>query len=159
MPVKISKAAKELNVGYQHIVDFLNKNNITVDSNPNARISDEQYQMLVDAFKTDRDQKIKSEDFFKERQKEKAKPAKAEPKEELIKTSTEQLQAPKVLGKIDLSQAGKPQPKPEAPKAEVKEQPKKVETPKAKPAPAPQPKVEKKENKPQPKSEAPKQKV
>ena len=159
MPVKISKAAKELNVGYQHIVDFLNKNNITVDSNPNARISDEQYQMLVDAFKTDRDQKIKSEDFFKERQKEKAKPAKAEPKEELIKTSTEQLQAPKVLGKIDLSQAGKPQPKPEAPKAEVKEQPKKVETPKAKPAPAPQPKVEKKENKPQPKPEAPKQKV
>ena len=159
MPVKISKAAKELNVGYQHIVDFLNKNNITVDSNPNARISDEQYQMLVDAFKTDRDQKIKSEDFFKERQKEKAKPAKAEPKEELIKTSTEQIQAPKVLGKIDLSQAGKPQPKPEAPKAEVKEQPKKVETPKAKPAPAPQPKVEKKENKPQPKPEAPKQKV
>ena len=159
MPVKISKAAKELNVGYQHIVDFLNKNNITVDSNPNARISDEQYQMLVDAFKTDRDQKIKSEDFFKERQKEKAKPAKAEPKEELIKTSTEQLQAPKVLGKIDLPQAGKPQPKPEAPKAEVKEQPKKVETPKAKPAPAPQPKVEKKENKPQPKPEAPKQKV
>ena len=159
MPVKISKAAKELNVGYQHIVDFLNKNNITVDSNPNARISDEQYQMLVDAFKTDRDQKIKSEDFFKERQKEKAKPAKAEPKEELIKTSTEQIQAPKVLGKIDLSQAGKPQPKPEAPKAEEKEQPKKVETPKAKPAPAPQPKVEKKENKPQPKPEAPKQKV
>ena len=159
MPVKISKAAKELNVGYQHIVDFLNKNNITVDSNPNARISDEQYQMLVDAFKTDRDQKIKSEDFFKERQKEKAKPAKAEPKEELIKTSTEQIQAPKVLGKIDLSQAGKPQPKPEASKAEEKEQPKKVETPKAKPAPAPQPKVEKKENKPQPKPEAPKQKV
>ena len=161
MPVKISKAAKELNVGTQSIIDFLSKNDITVDSNPNTRISDEQYQMLVNAFKTDRDQKIKSEDFFKERQKEKAKPAKEE-KVELIKTTSEQIQAPKVLGKIDLSQAGKPQAKPEAPKQ--KEQSKKVEVkevkPEApKPAPAPQPKVEKKEVKPQPKPEAPKQKV
>ncbi len=119
MPVKISKAAKELNVGTQSIIDFLSKNNITVDSNPNTRISDEQYQMLVNAFKTDRDQKAKTETFLKERQKEKPKPAKEEPKVEKIKTPTATVQAPKVIGKIDLSQAGKPQPKPETPKAEV----------------------------------------
>lgn len=119
MPVKISKAAKELNVGTQSIIDFLSKNNITVDSNPNTRISDEHYQMLVNAFKTDRDQKIKSADFFKERQKEKVKPAKEEPKVEEIKTTTDPVQAPKVLGKIDLSKAGKPQPKQEEPKAKV----------------------------------------
>ena len=125
MPVKISKAAKELNVGTQSIIDFLSKNNITVDSNPNTRISDEQYQMLVNAFKTDRDQKMKSADFFKERQKEKTKPAKEEPKVEEIKTTTEPVQAPKVLGKIDLSQAGKPQPKP-APVQKAKEEAPKV---------------------------------
>lgn len=63
MPVKISKAAKELNVGTQSIIDFLSKNNITVDSNPNTRISDEQYTMLVNAFKSDRDQKSSRKTF------------------------------------------------------------------------------------------------
>lgn len=149
MPVKISKAAKELNVGTQSIIDFLSKNNITVDSNPNTRISDEHYQMLVSAFKTDRDQKKKSADFFKERQKEKVKPVKEEPVVEEIKTTAEPMQAPKVVGKIDLSQAGKPQPKPEAPKQKAEPAPKKVEAPK--PKPAPQPKVaETKEVKPAP---------
>ncbi len=160
MPVKISKAAKELNVGTQSIIDFLSKNNITVDSNPNTRISDEQYQMLISAFKTDRDQKIKSEDFFKERQKEKVKPAKEEQKAEEIKTTTEPVQAPKVLGKIDLSKAGKPQHKQETPKAKVEvskvekvqEKPK-TETPKQEPVQKPavveMKKEEKKEHAPQ----------
>ena len=168
MPVKISKAAKELNVGTQSIIDFLSKNNITVDSNPNTRISDEQYQMLVNAFKTDRDQKMKSADFFKERQKEKTKPAKEEPKVEEIKTTTEPVQAPKVLGKIDLSQAGKPQPKPapvqkakeEAPKVEKKQEKPQVEVKKQKPAVQEVKKEEKKVQKPQqaPKAEQPAQK-
>lgn len=160
MPVKISKAAKELNVGTQSIIDFLSKNNITVDSNPNTRISDEQYQMLISAFKTDRDQKIKSEDFFKERQKEKVKPAKEEQKAEEIKTTTEPVQAPKVLGKIDLSKAGKPQHKQETPIAKVEvskvekvqEKPK-AETPKQEPvqktAVVEMKKEEKKEHAPQ----------
>ena len=167
MPVKISKAAKELNVGTQSIIDFLSKNNITVDSNPNTRISDEQYQMLINAFKNDRDQKKKSADFFKERQKEKVKPAKEEPKVEEIKTTTEPVQAPKVLGKIDLSQAGKPQPKPaptqapkakeEAPKVEKKQEKPQAEVKKQKPAPKPvATEVKKEEKKVQKPQQAPK---
>ena len=54
MPVKISKVAKDLNVGTQTLIDFLSKKKITVDSNPNARISDEHYQMLLNEFKTTR---------------------------------------------------------------------------------------------------------
>lgn len=133
MPVKIGKVAKELNVGTQSIIDFLSKNGVTVDSNPNTRISDEQYEKLVKAFKSDRDTKIKSEGYLKERQKEK-KVAKEEAKVEEIKTTTEPVQAPKVLGKIDLTQAGKPQPKKEAPKQKVEEKPaveKTKEAPKA----------------------------
>ena len=151
MPVKISKAAKELGVGTQSIIDFLSKKDIIVDTNPNTRISDEQYQMLVSAFKSDRDQKIKSDDLSKGRQKEKVKPAKSEQPAEEAKVS---VQGPKVIGKIDLSQAGKPQPKPEAEKkVEVKAEPK--------PQPKPQPKPEvKKEEKakeaPKPAVEAPK---
>ena len=53
MPVKISKVAKDLNVGTSTIIEFLSKKNITVESNPNARISDEHYKMLLDAFRTD----------------------------------------------------------------------------------------------------------
>ena len=171
MPVKISKAAKELNVGTQSIIDFLSKNNINVDPNPNTRISDEHYLLLEKAFKTDRDQKQKSQDFISERQKEKAKPAKEEPKVEEIKTTTTPVQAPKVVGKIDLNQAGKPQPKPETPaqKVEVNKaetpaakdnaQPQKAAQPKAAPAPEKK-KEEQKQNKPQqqpqPRKEQPK---
>ncbi len=154
MPVKISKAAKELGVGTQSIIDFLSKKNITIDTNPNTKISDEQYQMLVNEFQSDRAQKIKSDDLSKDRQKEKAKPAKKEAEE--IKPSAT-VQGPKVVGKIDLSQSGKPQAKPEAtkpvapkqePKAEVKPQPVAKPEPKSevkvqpKPAPAPAPKKE-----------------
>lgn len=140
MPVKIGKVAKELNVGTQSIIDFLSKNGVTVDSNPNTRISDEQYEKLVKAFKSDRDTKIKSEGYLKERQKEK-KVAKEETKVEEIKTTTEPVQAPKVLGKIDLTQAGKPQPKKEAPKQKVEEKPAVEKTKEAPKAEAPKPAV------------------
>ena len=117
MPVKISKVAKDLNVGTQTLIEFLSKKNITIDSNPNARISDEQHQMLLAEFKTDKAQRIKSDIFISERKQEKAKPAtshaatetaKDEPKVEEIKTTVEQVQGPKVIGKIDLSRTGKP---------------------------------------------------
>lgn len=115
MPVKISKVAKDLNVGTQTLIDFLSKKNITVDSNPNARISDEQHQMLLAEFKTDKAQRIKSDIFISERKQEKAKPAshvatetvKEEPKVEEIKTTVEQVQGPKVVGKIDLDRTNK----------------------------------------------------
>ena len=146
MPVKISKVAKDLNVGTQTLIDFLSKKKITVDSNPNARISDEHYQMLLNEFKTDKDQRIKSDNFISERRQEKAKPASApaateqskeQPKPEMIKTTVEPVQAPKIIGKIDLNKPVKPAaPKPEPakpqPEAHKKEQPK-PQQPAAKP--------------------------
>ena len=141
MPVKISKVAKDLNVGTQTLIDFLSKKKITVDPNPNARISDEHYQMLLDEFKTDKDQRIKSDNFISERRQEKAKPTPApaatehskEPAKPVeIKTTVEHVQAPKIIGKIDLSKPIKPAPKPEPAKAE----PAKAEVPVAKPEPA-----------------------
>ena len=164
MPVKISKVAKELNIGTQSIIDFLSKNNITVDSNPNARISDEHYNLLMNAFKSDRDQKIKSEELSKGR-KEKSKHTKEEAKAEEYKAPVSAVQAPKVVGKIDLEQAGKPKQNPAPqPKKEEKKEAKAPQQPKqeaqkgeqkkeAKPQNAP-----KQENKPaqKPVAEAPK---
>ncbi len=157
MPIKISKVAKDLNVGTSTLIDFLKKKNITVDSSPNARIEDEHYEMLINEFKTDKDLKKESDKYSSGRQKEKSKPvvnatpqqntpAPEQPKD--IKTVIEPVQKPKILGKIDIDAIGKPAAKKPAvvePKAEVKVEVKpepvapKVE---AKPAVETQPKVE-----------------
>lgn len=164
MPIKISKVANDLNVGIPTLVEFLQKHNQEVGDpgNLNLRISDEQHEMLVRAFKNDKDLKSKSERYASERQKDKVKnKAPQEPKKpEQIKTVVETVQKPKILGKIELDKhnnpvveekkpepkpapapapAPKPAPKPE-PKPEVKEEVKKAEVKEeAKPAPQPAP--------------------
>ena len=50
MPVKLNKVIKDLNVGLSTVVDFLNKNGCEVESNPNVKVSDEQYDLLVKEF-------------------------------------------------------------------------------------------------------------
>ena len=165
MPIKISKVANDLNVGIPTLVEFLQKHNQEVGDpgNLNLRISDEQHEMLVRAFKNDKDLKSKSERYASERQKDKVKnKASQEPKKpEQIKTVVETVQKPKILGKIELDKhnnpvveekkpepkpapapapkpAPKPEPKPEV-KKEVKEEVKKAEVKvEAKPAPQPQ---------------------
>lgn len=164
MPIKISKVANDLNVGIPTLVEFLQKHNQEVGDpgNLNLRISDEQHEMLVRAFKNDKD--LKSKCYASERQKDKVKnKASQEPKKpEQIKTVVETVQKPKILGKIELDKHNnpvveekkpepkpapapapkptpKPEPKPEV-KKEVKEEVKKAEVKEeAKPAPQPAP--------------------
>ena len=147
---KISKIAKDLNVSVTTAIEFLRKKDIIVEDNPNARIEDDAVNILINEFRSDKDQKIKSEQFSSERQKEKTKPAQKEatkPVEE-ITLSVEPTAQPKIVGKIDINNIGKPAPKApekvEQPKKEVAKAP---EQPKAKVAPEKktQPKVEKKE--------------
>ena len=144
MRKKLSKVVKDLNVGVQTITDFLQKKNIEVDTSPNARVDEETYNLLVKEFKPDMEQKLKSENFTADRQKEKAKiaavnAAKEEKKVEEIKIDIE-LRGPKVIDKIDLSQAGKPAPKrkpaPKSEKAQPKAEPKQAQ-PKDKPVASP----------------------
>ena len=100
MAIKISQVAKDLNVGVPTLVEFLQKNNQNVEANNlNMRLTDEQYDMLVNAFKKDKDLKTKSDRYFSERlkEKEKAKPA-PEPRKEEIKTVVETISAPKIVG-------------------------------------------------------------
>ena len=147
---KISKIAKDLNVSVSTAIEFLRKKNITVEDNPNARIEDDAVNILINEFRSDKDQKIKSEQFSSERQKEKTKPAQKEatkPVEE-ITLSVEPAAQPKIVGKIDINNIGKPAAKaPEKVELPKKEEAKAPEQPKVKVAPEkkPQPKVEKKE--------------
>ena len=118
---------RELNVGLPTIVDFLQKKGIEVEEgNPNARVSDDIYEILQKEFGNDQNQKKESE-LLRLRHKEKSKnevvtieAVKEEPEEVKIEVS-----APvqfKQVGKIDLDSLNKkPKTKPaEEPKEEVK---------------------------------------
>ncbi len=58
---RLSKAAREFNVGISTIVEFLHKKGFTIDSNPNTKISPEQYDLLVKEYSSDIDVKKESE--------------------------------------------------------------------------------------------------
>ena len=135
---KISKVAKDLNVALPTVVDFLRSKNITVDDNPNARIEDDVVDILVKEFKSDKDQKTKSEQFSTERQQQRVKPAPAKPEE--IKLPSE-INKPKILGKIELDRHGNPvRHEAAAPQAEAPKAP--AEKPAAPAAPAAEPVAE-----------------
>ena len=147
MPIKISKAVKDLNIGMQTARDFLKKNEIEVDDNINARISDEAYNLLIQKFKPAMQQKKAAEQIIHDRKEEKAAQAAEKKRREAEESKTVEvaIQKPKVLGKIELDAKGNPvAPKtaaPEAPKAEeVKMEERKAEE--QKPAQAALPKEE-----------------
>ena len=58
---RLSKVTKELNVGLQTCVDFLQKKGHTVENSLNAKINDEQYELLVLQFSQDKDVRLKAE--------------------------------------------------------------------------------------------------
>ena len=122
MSIRLNKVLTELNIGLQTAVDFLkNKKSlgeIKDDANVNTKISDEQYNALVSAFKGDKDIKSEAEKIFAKKSKDKKADKKSSKAEDLLG----QRQKFKPLGKIDLDSIGKkpaqqPQPQP-APKKE-----------------------------------------
>ena len=152
MPIKISKAVKDLNIGMQTARDFLKKNNIEVDDNVNARISDDAYNLLIQKFKPAMQQKKAAEQIIHDRKEEKAAIAAEKKRREAEEIKSEVvIQKPKVVGKIELDTKGNPvAPKPAdtpAPEPEVKE-----EKPQQ-PAPVAAPEASKAETKPQPQPE------
>lgn len=119
---RLSKIAREFNVGINTIVEFLHKKGEKVDSNPNTKISPEQYELLLDEFSSDlsikkESDKLNLRHLSEQKQAISAEKPSEEPEEageeqeELIikdtsaKASDLELDnkpKPKVLGKIDL---------------------------------------------------------
>ena len=58
---RLSKAAREFNVGISTIVEFLNKKGFEVDSNPNSKIPSEAYELLLKEYSSDVSVKKESE--------------------------------------------------------------------------------------------------
>ncbi len=59
--IRLSKAAREFNVGINTIVEFLHKKDITIETNPNTKISPEAYEFLAVEYSSDLTAKKESE--------------------------------------------------------------------------------------------------
>lgn len=136
---KISKVAKDINVALPTVVEFLRKKGITVEDNPNARIDDDVYDLLVKEYAPDKAVKSQAAQVLSERQKEKVKPATPEPAD-TKPAAPKPAPGLKVVGHIDLTpKAPAPKPQPAAPKPADKPKPEPVQTPAPKPeAPKPE---------------------
>ncbi len=67
MSIRLSKVAKDFNVGIQTLVESLQKKGVEVENNPNTKISDEQYNLLVKEFSKDKNLKIESDRISQQR--------------------------------------------------------------------------------------------
>lgn len=164
MSIRLNKAIRELNIGLQTAVDFLEKKKLgEVKGDLNFKLSDEQYAALVEQFKGDKDVKKDAAKIFQKKPKEK------KPKERPADKNEEQQETRvrpqfKPLGKIDLDKlnkkpsekktvapAVKAEPKPEA--AAVSQKPVAATKQPVENKPNPQPKKVEAKVQPQPKKE------
>ena len=171
--MRLSKIAKEFNVGVQSLIECLEKKaKVSVEGGPNYNTTDEQYALLAREFNKDKSVKQESERERQERQQTREKikeetKIQTSPKPEKVVTPGETVLnvQPKVVGVIDLNP--KPQPRPEVKKPEPAPQPKqeepvrqeapakpvekKIETPQ--PQPKPQQPQQQSQSQPQPQSQ------
>ena len=153
MSIRLNKAIREVNVGLQTAVEFLEKRPELgeVKAEPSFKLSDEQYQALIEAFRQDKEVRSQADKIFQKKPKEApAKKPEAQRAEDLLPSAKKQSQSFKPLGKIDLKEIdkkeeAKPAPKQEKPVEKQPEKPVVKEVPTAKKAEKP---VEKKPEKP-----------
>ncbi len=108
---RLSKVARELNVGISTIVEFLNSQNKEVSSNPNTKIGEELYMLLLQEFQKEKFEKEEADNVVIEQSERKVISINKEDskkKVEKIIAKADKLSGPSVLGKIDLSPKEKP---------------------------------------------------
>ena len=109
MSIRLNKALRELNIGLQTAVEFLEKKSELgeVKPEPSFKLNDEQYNALVAAFQQDKEVRNQAEKLQQKKPKEKKRSLDAkEHRAETLLSSTSQQQY-KPLGKIDLDNLGK----------------------------------------------------
>lgn len=148
MPKKISKVARELNVGVSTAVDFLRKHNVQVDDGPNARIDEQAEELLYKEYSTDKDFKEKAGQTAIKKKTEKNNQPRPQAKTESPAVKNQEF---KVVGKVNLDRKGNVIP-PATPKpaSAPNEKPKPEMKPDVQASPQPTPKPEPAEVKAQP---------
>ena len=127
MSIRLNKALRELNIGLQTAVEFLEKRKQLgeVKAEPSFKLSDQQYKALTDAFSQDKAVRDQAEKLITKKTKDKKRAPEQQDSraESLLESSGQQQYKP--LGKIDLDNLGKKPTaqsaanKPEAPKREA----------------------------------------
>lgn len=142
---RLSKVARELNVGISTIVDFLASHGTEIESSPNTKINEDVYDVLLKEFQSERFEKEKvnetrvvreekkalalKEEEEKKVAQENSEPEVIEPKvaatdeeEKVVRAESGKLNGPSIVGKIDLNEFNKKkQPaKPDTKKPEEK---------------------------------------
>ncbi len=119
MSIRLNKAIRELNIGLQTAVEFLEKGqdlgDVKIDQN--YKLSDAQYEALEKAFKNDQAIKVDAAKMFQKKPKEQKR---SEHRGEKILNQGRSQQVYTVKGKIDLDQLNKPAAKSAAASAEKK---------------------------------------
>ena len=135
--LRLNKVLRELNISLDRAVEHLANNGYQVEARPTTKISQEEYQVLLDGFQTDASKKAASKEVGEEKRKEKealrleleAKLEKQKEeeakKEEILKAKAEKIEF-KAIGKIDLD-GDKEKEEKAAEQPEVKEEPKPAE--------------------------------
>ncbi|RZJ73947.1 translation initiation factor IF-2 [Flavobacterium sp.] len=139
--IRINKVLRELNISLDRAVDHLKDKGIAVESNPNAKISQGEYDLLMNQFAGDRGNKVASQEVGEEKRKEKEalrveREKEIEDKRKLDEERAKQQEVirakanvagPKTVGTIDLEKKPAAQ---EAPKVVAEsEAPKEVSQP------------------------------
>ena len=106
MSIRLNKALRELNIGLQTAVEFLEKRSDLgeVKAEPSFKLSDAQYEALAGAFQQDKEVRSQAEKLLQKKPKEKKRNEDTRA-ESLLQSSTQQQYKP--LGKIDLDSLGK----------------------------------------------------
>ena len=115
-PIRLGKAAGELNVGMSTLVEFLDKKGVKIDASPNAKLEPEHYDLLRTEFAAD--QTLKEQSKKTTAPQEKRETISLRDKNEETKPVEEKIETPKEEVKVEA-------PKPTV--DEVKENPKPIE--------------------------------
>jgi translation initiation factor IF-2 len=121
--LRLNKVLRELNISLDRAVEHLASSGFEIEARPTTKISNEEYEVLLDGFQTDRNKKAASKEVSEEKRKEKEALRIAaeekqekhrldeEAKKEVVKAKAEKLEV-KTVGKIDI------EPKKVTPKTE-----------------------------------------
>ncbi len=122
--LRLNKVLRELNISLDRAVEHLTGQGFEIEARPTTKISNEEYEILLDGFQTDRNKKAASKEVGEEKRKEKEALRVAleekqeklrleeEAKKVVVKAKADRLEV-KTVGKIDIDQ-----PKPVVEKTE-----------------------------------------
>ena len=149
--IRLSKAAKEFNIGVSTAVEFLKKKGHQIDDNPNTKISGELYDLLAKNFQSERAVKENAEkiqittpvkstvlDASQKQKPDTAEPVKDNDSEIIIKNYNKKAETKTETTPVEPAKPATTEPAP-APKPEPKPEPEPKPAPEPKPQPAPKP--------------------